>query len=59
MTKVTTKVDIQSDEYLSNPTLYSIGINRDCFSKKLFGMWIFYALWHALVVFYVVLYCLN
>lgn len=47
------------DYYLYNPELYSIGINRECFSKTLFMQWIFYALWHAAIIFATVLLVLN
>ena len=43
------------DFYLENPQLYDIGIKRECFSKTLFMQWIFYALWHGLIVFATVL----
>ena len=44
---------------MKNPDLYSIGLNKDCYSMKIFLKWIFYALWHAFVVYFVVYYCLN
>lgn len=47
------------DDYLMNPRLYKIGIERTCFSKKLFIQWIAYALWHSGVIFFTTLFVLN
>lgn len=47
------------EDYLENPELYKIGINRECFTKTLFMQWVFYALWHAAIIFATVLYALN
>lgn len=49
--------DPQND-YLENPELYRIGIDRTCFSKQLFIQWVIYALWHAIVIHYTVLFVL-
>lgn len=49
--------DPQND-YLENPELYRIGIDRTCFSRRLFVQWVIYALWHAFVIHYTVLYVL-
>jgi len=52
-------IEYDKDDYLENAELYKIGLNRVCFSKTLFVQWIFYALWHALIIFFIVLYCLD
>lgn len=57
--EVSVQAKNNSEYYLLNPNLYSIGLNRECFSKSLFVQWIFYALWHALIVYFIALYCLN
>lgn len=49
----------EKEQYLKNPDLYGIGLRRECFSKTLFMQWIFYALWHAVLIFFFVLYVLN
>lgn len=55
---VSSQVKVDVEQYLQNPQLYKIGIDRECFSMTLFMQWIFYALWHAFVIYYVALYCL-
>lgn len=45
--------------FMKNPLLYRIGMRCDCFSNVLFFKWVLYALWHALVILYSVLYALN
>lgn len=39
------------DEFLKQPSLYSIGINNKCFSKLLYLKWVIYALIHGLFVY--------
>lgn len=56
---IVSELGIDEEDYLENASLYSIGLNRECFSKRLFMQWILYALWHGIVVFFTVFYCLN
>jgi len=44
---------------LADPDLYSIGLNKDCFSFKLLFKYIVYALWHAFIVFMACFFSLN
>lgn len=44
---------------MKNPALYSIGLNKDCFSMRLFFKYIIYALWHSWICYFIGFYCLN
>lgn len=45
--------------FMKNPNLYSIGLTRECFSTRLLGKYIGYALWHAFVAYQICVYALN
>lgn len=39
---------------MRNPQLYKLGMQYQCFSKRLFAAWLAYAVWHAYIVYWVV-----
>jgi len=45
--------------FLKNPELYSIGINKECFSYPLLAKHILYALWHAFVIYMACLFAIS
>lgn len=45
--------------FMSNPELYRIGMDGECFSVRLYVLWVLYALWHAFVIYYIVYFALD
>lgn len=44
--------DSNKEKYLlKNPELYGIGLRSECFSVTIFGQWLLYGLWHAVIIY--------
>lgn len=43
---------VKRDYYFTNPDLYKIGLNNECFSYGLFIKWLLYGLVQAVVVYF-------
>mmetsp|Transcript_18923 Transcript_18923/g.32303 ORF Transcript_18923/g.32303 Transcript_18923/m.32303 type:complete len:290 (+) Transcript_18923:2529-3398(+) len=52
---------VKGDEklFMRNPSLYEIGMKKQCYSNKLMVQWIIYALLHALLIFWVNFYPIS
>jgi hypothetical protein len=44
---------------MRNPLLYKLGMEGKCFGKMEMTKWILYALWHALVIYYICFFCIT
>lgn len=56
------EVDVKEEGvkyFMRNPELFSIGLNRECFSMTIFFKYILYALWHSIICYLIGYYCLN
>ena len=38
---------------MKDPALYKIGLNKECVSNKLFGMWVVYGLVQSYCIYYI------
>jgi magnesium-transporting ATPase (P-type) len=48
------------DHYLlTNPSLYKIGLNKECLNNKLFAQWIIYGLVQSYMIYYVCYEAMN
>jgi hypothetical protein len=44
---------------MRNPQLYQLGMGGTCFGKLEMAKWVLYALWHALVIYFVCFFTLT
>ena len=49
----------KKEEFLTNSKHYSIGLNKECFSTKVFWNWVLYGFFHGLTLLMICLYCLE
>jgi hypothetical protein len=47
------------ESYLSNPRLYEIGLQNQCFNPRIFWTHYFYAIWHGFLLLYLSFYTLD
>ena len=46
------------DRFMNNPSLYKLGIDSKCFSIKIFIGYLFYAIFHGLIIYLICMICL-
>ena len=52
-------LDGDQNYFMRNPKLYEPGMRGACFGKLKMAEWVLYAIWHALVVYFVCFYALT
>ena len=52
-------LDGDQNLFMRNPKLYEPGMKGACFGKMKMAEWVLYALWHALVIYFICFFALT